>query len=197
MFCGYPVAFSHRAHLASALGSLATPAPVMNDRSLHELACPPKLPLALGRLIAARKPFGGSRGLVVGDLLWHVVARTVAQQFSKPLDAACKPHQCALSTRAGAEAPRLRPTPSLLSFLSTLLQLTTQQDCQPFPPPEPNLHCTVADLLCAALSAMLLLHTGPLGLMYPWRFCAAALHSHMPSLPHSRAPAPCCMPFPA
>ncbi|CAE7774315.1 unnamed protein product [Symbiodinium sp. CCMP2592] len=44
----------------------------------------------------------GARGLVVGDLLRRLVARTLAQQFSKQLDAAC--HQYALSTRTGAEA---------------------------------------------------------------------------------------------
>ena len=59
--------------------------------------------IALGRLVALRKP-GGSRGLVVGDLLRRLVARTLAQQFSQQLDAACHPHQYALSTRTGAEA---------------------------------------------------------------------------------------------
>ena len=60
--------------------------------------------IALGRLVALRKPSGGSRGLVVGDLLRRLVARTLAQQFSQQLDAACHPHQYALSTRTGAEA---------------------------------------------------------------------------------------------
>ena len=55
--------------------------------------------------MALRKPSGGSRGLVVGDLLRRLVARTLAQQFSQQLDAACHPHQYALSTRTGAEAP--------------------------------------------------------------------------------------------
>ena len=38
--------------------------------------------IALGRLVALHKPSGGARGLVVGDLLRRLVARTLAQQFS-------------------------------------------------------------------------------------------------------------------
>ena len=86
--------------------------------------------IALGRMIAVRKPSGGSRGLVVG-----VVARTLAQQFSQQLDSACRPHQYALSTRTGAEAlvhtktrakkkPRLTPT-------SRFSQLTSRQPMTP------------------------------------------------------------------
>ena len=60
--------------------------------------------LALGRLVALSKPGGGTRGLVVGDFLRRLVARTIAQQFAADFEAACNPHQYALSTRAGAEA---------------------------------------------------------------------------------------------
>ena len=60
--------------------------------------------LALGRLVALSKPGGGTRGLVVGDFLRRLVARTIAQQFASDFEAACNPHQYALSTRAGAEA---------------------------------------------------------------------------------------------
>ena len=60
--------------------------------------------ISLGRLVALRKPSGGARGLVVGDLLRRLVARTLAQQFSQQLNAACHPHLYALSTRTGAEA---------------------------------------------------------------------------------------------
>ena len=35
--------------------------------------------LAIGRLVAVRKPNGGTRGLMVGDFLRRVVARTLAQ----------------------------------------------------------------------------------------------------------------------
>jgi len=68
-----------------------------------------------------RKPAGGVRGLVVGDFLRRLVARTLAQQFSQHIDEATRPHQFALSTRAGAEA------------LAHCLQLET--DSHP--------HCTV------------------------------------------------------
>ncbi|CAE6929743.1 unnamed protein product, partial [Symbiodinium natans] len=57
--------------------------------------------LALGRLVALSKPGGGTRGLVVGDFLRRLVARTIAQQFASNFEAACNPYQYALSTRAG------------------------------------------------------------------------------------------------
>jgi len=60
--------------------------------------------LSIGRLVAIRKPSGGTRGLVVGDFLRRLVARTLAQQFASHFQAACSPHQYALSSRAGAEA---------------------------------------------------------------------------------------------
>ncbi|CAE7215607.1 unnamed protein product, partial [Symbiodinium sp. CCMP2456] len=44
------------------------------------------------------------RGLVVGDFLRHLVARTLAQRYSRQIDEATRHHQFALSTRAGAEA---------------------------------------------------------------------------------------------
>ena len=63
------------------------------------------LPLQrLGRLVAILKPLGGVVGLVVGDFLRQLVARTLAQQFGPAFDAAMQPHQHALSTRAGSEA---------------------------------------------------------------------------------------------
>ena len=49
--------------------------------------------IALGRLAAFRKPSGDAREVVVGDLLRGLVARTLAQQVSQQLDAACHPYQ--------------------------------------------------------------------------------------------------------
>ena len=49
--------------------------------------------LGLGRMVALRKPTGGTRGLVVGDFLRRFTARTLAQQFAPSLEAACRPHQ--------------------------------------------------------------------------------------------------------
>ena len=40
---------------------------------------------------------------MVGDFLRRLVARTIAQQFASDFEAACNPHQYALSTRADAE----------------------------------------------------------------------------------------------
>ncbi|CAE7290268.1 unnamed protein product [Symbiodinium sp. CCMP2456] len=60
--------------------------------------------LGLGRLVALSKPAGGVRGIVVGDFLWRLVARSLAQQFAPAFEAATNPHQFALSTRAGSEA---------------------------------------------------------------------------------------------
>eukprot|EP00439_Symbiodinium_sp_Y106_P009960 s16766_g1.t1 len=74
--------------------------------------------LSIGRLVAIRKPSGGTRGLVVGDFLRRLVARALAQQFASHFQAACNPHQYALSSRAGAEA------------LVHTLQARTQADSQ-------------------------------------------------------------------
>ena len=60
--------------------------------------------LGLGRLIAIRKPAGAVRGIVVGDYLRRLVARTLAQHFAPAFDVATRPHQYALATRAGTEA---------------------------------------------------------------------------------------------
>ena len=57
--------------------------------------------LRLGRMV---KPSGGVRALVMGDVFHRLVSRTLAQQFSTPLQEACAPYQYALSTRSGAEA---------------------------------------------------------------------------------------------
>ncbi|CAK9081723.1 132 kDa protein [Durusdinium trenchii] len=72
--------------------------------------------IGLGRMVAIRKASGGVRGLVVGDFLRRLVARSLAQHYATDFEAACHPHQYALSTRAGTEA------------LFHTLQLTTETD---------------------------------------------------------------------
>ena len=57
----------------------------------------------LGRLTALRKPDGGVRGIIVGDVLRRLVARTIAQQIADQVEAATAPFQYALKTRAGSE----------------------------------------------------------------------------------------------
>ena len=59
--------------------------------------------IRLGRLTALSKPDGWVRGIVVGDILRRLVARTTAKQFSKKAEAATAPFQYALSTKAGCE----------------------------------------------------------------------------------------------
>ena len=59
--------------------------------------------LRLGRLTALQKPNGGTRGIVAGDFMRRLVARTLAQQYGPDIENACKPFQYALSTRAGTE----------------------------------------------------------------------------------------------
>ena len=59
--------------------------------------------IRLGRITALQKPSGGVRGIVVGDVLRRLVARTIAQQMSDVVEAATAPCQYALSTRAGTE----------------------------------------------------------------------------------------------
>ena len=59
--------------------------------------------IRLGRLTALRKPNGGVRGIVAGDIIRRLVARTIAQQFSEAVLTATAPFQYALSTKAGGE----------------------------------------------------------------------------------------------
>ena len=60
--------------------------------------------IRFGRMTALSKPDGGVRGIVVGDFLRRLVARTLAQQYSQAVLKATSPFQFALSTRAGTEA---------------------------------------------------------------------------------------------
>ena len=39
--------------------------------------------LRMGRMTVLRKPDGGVRGIVVGDVFRHLVSRTLAKQFSQ------------------------------------------------------------------------------------------------------------------
>ena len=59
--------------------------------------------IRMGRITALSKPDGGVRGIVVGDILRRLVARTISKQFMKEAEEATAPYQYALSTRAGCE----------------------------------------------------------------------------------------------
>ena len=56
----------------------------------------------VGRWMALQKPDGGVRGIVVGDTVRQLVARTMAKQVAKQAEKATAPFQYALSTKAGA-----------------------------------------------------------------------------------------------
>ena len=110
--------------------------------------------IALGRLVALQKPNGRVRGIVVGDTLRRLVSRCMAQRYASTFQAACQPHQYALSTRAGTEAivhtlttlSQTNPNHTILSvdgigafdnisrnsMLQELLQLPTANRCIPF-----------------------------------------------------------------
>ena len=59
--------------------------------------------IRLGRLTALRKPDGGVRGIVVGDVVRRLASRTVAQQLGEAVKLATSPFQFALSKRGGCE----------------------------------------------------------------------------------------------
>ena len=60
--------------------------------------------LTTGTMVALQKDDGDVRGIVAGETLRRLVARTLAQQFSEQLAEETGPFEFALSTRAGTEA---------------------------------------------------------------------------------------------
>lgn len=68
-------------------------------------AAPPEVlsALALARLTALAKPNGGVRGIATGDVLRRLVSRTLARLHAAVFDAATRPFQFALQTRAGTD----------------------------------------------------------------------------------------------
>ena len=73
--------------------------------SLARADVPPSIveAIRMGRMMALRKTNGGVRGIVVGDVVRRLVARTVAQQLGPSVEAATALYQHALSTRVGSE----------------------------------------------------------------------------------------------
>ena len=72
--------------------------------------------IRMGRITALRKPTGGVRGIIVGDVLRRLVARTMAKQMAVRVEAATAPFQYALTTKAGCES------------VAHILQSMTDQD---------------------------------------------------------------------
>ena len=59
--------------------------------------------LRMGRLIALQKPTGGVRGIVCGDIVRRVVARTIVQMIAPTVEEATSPFQYVLTTKSGGE----------------------------------------------------------------------------------------------
>ena len=80
-------------------------------------------------MTALQKPQGGMRGIVVGDFIRWVVARTLAQQLGPAVEQHTSPFQFALSTKSGCECVAhiaqamtdLDPTTTLLSVDGILM----------------------------------------------------------------------------
>ena len=76
----------------------------------------------IGRMTALQKPQGGIRGIVVGDFIRRVVARTLAQQLGPAVEQHTSPFQFALSTRSGCECvPHIAQAMTDLDPTTTLL----------------------------------------------------------------------------
>ena len=59
--------------------------------------------LRMGRMTALQKSSGGIRGIVVGDFIRRLVARTLAQQLNPAIEQATSPFQFALTSKSGCE----------------------------------------------------------------------------------------------
>ena len=59
--------------------------------------------LRMGRMTALQKSSGGIRGIVVGDFIRRLVARTIAQQLNPAIEQATSPFHFALTTKSGCE----------------------------------------------------------------------------------------------
>ena len=59
--------------------------------------------IRMGRLTALRKADGGVRGIVAGDVVRRLVARTMSQQLMDAVQQATAPFQYAMATKAGCE----------------------------------------------------------------------------------------------
>ena len=60
-------------------------------------------PLKMERVTALRQPNGKIRGILIGDIMRRLVARTIAQQVALAVEEATAPFQFALSKKGGGE----------------------------------------------------------------------------------------------
>ena len=105
--CGRSVRHDIRPPLPCLLENESDPEMLCRVASLLSVEQVPETILEairLGRMTALSKPDGGGvRGIVVGDVLRRLVARTIAKQVIEKVEAATAPFQYALSTKAGCE----------------------------------------------------------------------------------------------
>ena len=79
--------------------------------------------IKMGRMTALSKDDGGVRGIVVGDVVRRLVARTISQQLMEVVQQATAPFQYAMATKAGCEciahvlqgATEMNPRATILS----------------------------------------------------------------------------------
>ena len=78
-----------------------------NPRDMHlffrvaELLPRGQVPESVASMTALQMPGGGVRGIVAGDVVRRLVARTISQQLGKTVESTTAPFQYAHSTRAG------------------------------------------------------------------------------------------------
>ena len=87
--------------------------------------------IRLGRLTALAKPSGGIRGIVCGDIVRRLVAKTMAQQVAPAVERATSPFQYAFTTRVGGEciAHALQAFRSCQSTGSVFSTLNPERPC--------------------------------------------------------------------
>ena len=78
----------------------------VSARTLHRAEVPEEIvdAIRLGRLTALQKPNGGVRGLVSGDVVRRLVARTIAQQLTPAVQRATSPSCVLFRRNLGANA---------------------------------------------------------------------------------------------
>ena len=81
--------------------------------------------LRMGRVFALRKLDGGIRGIVVGDIIRRLIARTIAQQISKGVEEATAPHQYTLQTKSGTPCCNMPDGVQVLPFARLFYSTST------------------------------------------------------------------------
>ena len=95
--------------------------------------------LAMARLTALRKPYGGVRGIAAGHAFRRFVARTLAKEWAQVFDNGTRPYQFALQARAGTDALAASVRAALsLRPRSVLVSLDGRSACDSMSPAQPS-----------------------------------------------------------